>query len=45
MKAQLACGTVHLALLQTNEDCAKGRGRLSRPGLTNQRSGRIRVET
>jgi NADH dehydrogenase len=44
-KAQLAWGTVHLALLPTNEDRAKAVVDWSGAGLTHQRSGRIRVET
>jgi NADH dehydrogenase len=45
MKAQLAWGTVHLALLPTNEDRAKAVVDWSGAMLTHQRSGRIRVET
>jgi NADH dehydrogenase len=44
-KAQLAWGTVHLALLPTNEDRAKAIVDWAGAGLTHQRSGRIRVET
>jgi NADH:ubiquinone reductase (H+-translocating) len=44
-KAQLAWGTVHLALLPTNEDRAKAVVDWAGAGLTHQRSGRIRVET
>jgi NADH:ubiquinone reductase (H+-translocating) len=43
-KAQLAWGTVHLALLPTNEDRAKAVVDWAGAGLTHQRSGRIRVE-
>jgi NADH dehydrogenase len=45
MKAQMAWGTVHLALLPTNEDRAKAVVDWSGAMLTHQRSGRIRVET
>jgi NADH dehydrogenase len=44
-KAQLAWGTVHLALLPTNEDRAKAVVDWAGAALTHQRSGRIRVET
>jgi NADH dehydrogenase len=44
-KAQLAWGTVHLALLPTNEDRAKAVVDWAGAGLTHQRSGRIRVDT
>ena len=44
-KAQLAWGTVHLALLPTNQDRAKAVVDWAGAGLTHQRSGRIRVET
>ena len=44
-KAQMAWGTVHLALLPTNEDRAKAVVDWAGAGLTHQRSGRIRVET
>jgi NADH dehydrogenase len=44
-KAQLAWGTVHLALLPTNENRAKAVVGWVGAGLTHQRSGRIRVET
>jgi NADH dehydrogenase len=44
-KAQVAWGTVHLALLPTNEDRAKAVVDWAGAGLTHQRSGRIRVET
>jgi NADH dehydrogenase len=43
--AQMAWGTVHLALLPTNEDRAKAVVDWAGAGLTHQRSGRIRVET
>jgi NADH:quinone reductase (non-electrogenic) len=42
--AQLAWGTVHLALLPTNEDRAKAVVDWAGAGLTHQRSGRITVE-
>ncbi len=44
-KAQAAWGTVHLALLPTNQDRAKAVVDWAGAGLTHQRSGRIRVET
>jgi NADH dehydrogenase len=44
-KAQVAWGTVHLALLPTNEDRAKAVVDWAGAGLTHERSGRIRVET
>jgi NADH dehydrogenase len=44
-RAQLAWGTVHLALLPTNQDRAKAVVDWSGAALTHQRSGRIRVET
>jgi NADH dehydrogenase len=44
-KAQLAWGTVHLALLPTNEDRAKAVVDWAGAAFTHQRSGRIRVET
>jgi len=44
-KAQAAWGTVHLALLPTNEDRAKAVVDWAGATLTHQRSGRIRVET
>jgi NADH dehydrogenase len=44
-KAQAAWGTVHLALLPTNESRAKAVVDWAGAGLTHQRSGRIRVET
>ena len=44
-KAQVAWGTVHLALLPTNEDRAKAVVDWAGATLTHQRSGRIRVET
>ena len=43
--AQAAWGTVHLALLPTNEDRAKAVVDWAGAGLTHQRMGRIRVET
>jgi NADH dehydrogenase len=43
--AQAAWGTVHLALLPTNEDRAKAVVDWAGAGLTHQRSGRIRVQT
>ena len=43
MKAQVAWGTVHLALLPTNEDRAKAIVDWAGAGLTHQRSGRITV--
>src|SRR5213078_1981915 len=43
LKAQGAWGTVHLALLPTNEDRAKAVVNWAGAGLTHQRSGRIRV--
>jgi NADH dehydrogenase len=43
--AQAAWGTVHLALLPTNEDRAKAVVDWVGAGLTHQRSGRIRIET
>jgi hypothetical protein len=42
-KAQLAWGTVHLALLPTNEDRAKAVVSWAGAGLTHQRAGRITV--
>jgi len=44
-KAQLAWGTVHLALLPTNEDRAKAVVEWAGAGLTHQRAARITVET
>jgi NADH:quinone reductase (non-electrogenic) len=44
-RAQLAWGTVHLALLPTNQDRAKAVVDWTGAALTHQRSGRIRVET
>ena len=41
--AQLAWGTVHLALLPTNEDRAKAVVDWAGAGLTHQRTGRIIV--
>jgi NADH:ubiquinone reductase (H+-translocating) len=43
--AQLAWGTVHLALLPTNEDRAKAVVDWAGAGLTHQRTGRIIVES
>jgi NADH dehydrogenase len=43
--AQLAWGTVHLALLPTNEDRAKAIVDWAGAGLTHQRAGRITVRT
>ena len=43
MKAQVAWGTVHLALLPTNEDRAKAIVDWAGAGLTHQRAGRITV--
>jgi hypothetical protein len=43
-KAQLAWGTVHLALLPTNEDRAKAVVDWAGAELTHERSSRIRVE-
>ena len=43
--ASLAWGTVHLALLPTNEDRAKAVVDWTWAGLTHQRAGRITVET
>jgi len=43
--AQAAWGTVHLALLPTNEDRAKAIVDWAGAGLTHQRVGRITVET
>ena len=43
--AQLAWGTVHLALLPTNESRAKAIVDWAGAGLTHQRSARISVET
>ena len=45
MKAQVAWGTVHLALLPTNEDRAKAIIDWAGAGLTHQRTGRITVGT
>jgi NADH:ubiquinone reductase (H+-translocating) len=44
MKAQLAWGTVHLALLPTNEDRAKAVVDWAGAAMTHQRAGRISVE-
>jgi NADH dehydrogenase len=43
--ASLAWGTVHLALLPTNEDRAKAVVDWAGAGLTHQREARITVET
>jgi NADH dehydrogenase len=45
LKAQLAWGTVHLALLPTNEDRAKAVVDWAGAAMTHQRTGRITVET
>jgi NADH:quinone reductase (non-electrogenic) len=45
MKAQVAWGTVHLALLPTNEDRVKAVVDWAGAALTHQRTGRITVET
>ena len=45
LTAQLAWGTVHLALLPTNEDRAKAVVGWVGAGFTHQRSGRITVST
>jgi NADH dehydrogenase len=45
LKAQVAWGTVHLALLPTNEDRAKAVVDWTGAALTHQRTGRITVET
>jgi NADH dehydrogenase len=44
-KAQVAWGTVHLALLPTNEDRAKAIVDWAGAGLTHQRTGRITVDS
>jgi NADH:quinone reductase (non-electrogenic) len=44
-KAQLAWGTVHLALLPTNEDRVKAVVDWAGAGFSHQRTGRITVET
>jgi NADH dehydrogenase FAD-containing subunit len=44
LKAQLAWGTVHLALLPTNEDRAKAMVSWAGAAMTHQRVGRITVE-
>jgi len=44
-KAQVAWGTVHLALLPTNEDRAKAIVDWAGAGLTHQRTGRITYES
>src|SRR5262249_29267907 len=45
LKAQVAWGTVHLALLPTNEDRAKAVVDWAGAGFTHQRVGRITVHT
>jgi NADH dehydrogenase len=45
LKAQVAWGTVHLALMPTNEDRAKAIVDWAGAALTHQRAGRITVET
>lgn len=45
LKAQVAWGTVHLALLPTNEDRAKAVVEWAGAGLTHQRTGRITVSS
>jgi NADH dehydrogenase len=45
LKAQLAWGTVHLALLPTNEDRAKAVVSWAGAAMTHQRVGRISVES
>jgi len=45
LKAQLAWGTVHLALLPTNEDRAKAVVDWAGAAMTHQRVGRITVES
>ena len=44
VKAQLAWGTVHLALLPTNEDRAKAVVNWAGAAFTHQRAARITVE-
>jgi hypothetical protein len=44
-KAQLAWGTVHLALLPTNETRAKAVVEWAGATFSHQRAGRIKVET
>ena len=44
LKAQLAWGTVHLALLPTNQDRAKAVVDWAGAAMTHQRAGRITVE-
>jgi hypothetical protein len=43
LKAQVAWGTVHLALLPTNEDRAKAVVEWAGAALSHQRTGRITV--
>jgi NADH dehydrogenase len=45
LKAQLAWGTVHLALLPTNEDRAKAVVSWAGAAMTHERVGRITVES
>ena len=45
LKAQLAWGTVHLALMPTNEDRAKAIVDWAGAAMTHQRAGRITVNT
>jgi NADH dehydrogenase len=45
LKAQVAWGTVHLALLPTNEDRAKAVVDWAGAAMTHQRAGRITVES
>jgi NADH dehydrogenase len=45
LKAQVAWGTVHLALLPTNEDRAKAVVEWAGAAFTHQRAGRITVRT
>jgi NADH:quinone reductase (non-electrogenic) len=45
LKAQLAWGTVHLALLPTNEDRAKAVVDWAGAAMTHQRAGRITIES
>ena len=44
LKAPLAWGTVHLALLPTNEDRAKAVVDWAGAAMTHERAGRITVE-
>ena len=45
LKAQLAWSAVHLALLPTNEDCAEAIVDWAGAAMTDQRVGRITVDT